>query len=88
MRVCNYTKPIVPHQSYFRNTPLAGAFFCVLHQPDALRVFALLWQTIRKATKHIRVDYGPTPDRHDQHVNARETTSTSLCGHAGKVGKM
>jgi hypothetical protein len=65
-----------------------GAFSCVRHQPDALRVFALLWQTIKEATSKQRVGNGPTPDRHDQHVNARETTSTSLCGHAGKVGNL
>lgn len=50
-------------------------------QPDALKVMPLiLWQNIKKAKSMFdqRVDNGPTPDRHDQHVNAREQTSTSL----------
>ena len=48
-------------------------------QSDALRVdWFRLCQNIKKATKVFkRVDFGPTPDRHDQHENARERTSTS-----------
>jgi hypothetical protein len=86
MGVCQYTRPIVPHPSYFNNPLLVGAFSCVLHQPDALRDLARLCQPIKKATKPSRVDHSPTPDCHDQHVNARERTITSLYGYAGKVG--
>jgi hypothetical protein len=56
-----------------------------LHQPGALRDLA---RCARPPKKQRRVDYGPTPDRHDQHVYAWETTSTSLYGYAGKVGKL
>ena len=49
---------------------------------------ARLCQNIKKATNFVsRVDYGPTPDHHDQHVNAWEQTSTSgLMPMLGKWG--
>lgn len=84
---CNInTNLIVPHPSYLRKPPLVGAFCRVLHQPDALRVFGLVVPDHQKATDSKRVDNGPTPDCHDQHVNARERTSTSLYRMLGKWG--
>jgi hypothetical protein len=83
---CLVHRIIIAQTSYFSNSLHVGVFCCVWLQSEALRVCASANERPFIKLVLIRVDYGPTPDRHDQHVYAWETTSTSLYGYAGKVG--
>ena len=77
--ICGYTVSNIPH------------FHCehTTRQPDTLRVvWSCLRLIVKKAAKIVlpRVDNGPTPDRHDQHVYAWERQVPASNGYAGKVG--
>jgi hypothetical protein len=86
--VCQYNVSIVPHPKRFNTSPLRGAFSCVLasgRSPESL--FAPIVAVLQESNQHKRVENSPTPDCHDQHVNAWERTITSLWAMLGKWGR-
>jgi hypothetical protein len=88
--VCSVHGPIIAQTSYLSNSLHVGVFICVWLQSEALRVCASANERPFIKLVLIRVDYGPTPDRHDRHdqhgYGWTERIITDLSLMSGKWG--
>ena len=83
----SYDEPRISHLKRFDLICCLIAVFCVVIASGRSPVsFCTLIIVALHKSNHKRVDKGPTPVLHDQHVNAREQTSTSLWAMLGKWG--